>query len=93
MALGRERACIMYGRVYVLPAARHRSINQRRGDGDVGVVTSHVPGLPSSGRDGRRIWHDLVVISTPGHLSARRQVQQVAGLVVLPRPRLPKGCQ
>ena len=93
VALGSERAGIMYRDVYVLPPSRNRTADQRRGEGDVGVVTSDVPGLPSTGSDGRRARHNVVIVAAPGHLSARCQMQQVAGLEVLPRPGLPERGQ
>src|SRR5262249_4936215 len=53
--LGGEGAGVVDRDIDILPAARHRAVDQGGHDGDVGVVTAHVPGVAATGGDGRGV--------------------------------------
>ena len=90
---GGQGAGLVHRGVDVLPLARDRPIQQGRSSGHHRKVAPHVPGLPAAGSDGRRVRLLLLRVPAARHLTARRQVEQVAGRVVLPRPILTKGGQ
>ena len=88
---GGEGTGLVYGDIDILPAARDRAVDQGGHDGDVGVVTAHVPGITTTRGDGRGTRRVHLVIAAGGHLAARRHVQQVRGQVVPPGAGLAEG--
>src|SRR6266705_2852962 len=91
--LGGESAGLVDRGIDILPATRDRAVDQGGHDGDVGVVTAHVPGIATTGGDGRGTRRVHLVIAAGGHLATRRHVQQVRGQVVPPRAGLAEGSQ
>ena len=84
---------LVHGGIDILPLAGHVPITHRRHDGDIRKMTTDVPGIAATGSDRRCIGDILRVVAAAPHLPARRQLQQIRGLIIAPRPGLPKGRQ
>jgi len=79
--------------VDVLAFAAGIPVKKSGHDTHVGVVAADVPGVAAAGGDGRRVGDIVGVVSRRCHLTAGRQVGQIAGEIVAPRSRLPEWRQ
>src|SRR5262245_32092958 len=78
-SLGGESTGLVDRDIDILPSPSHRAVDQGSHDGDVGVVTAHVPGIAPTGGNRRGVRRVRLIIAAGGHLATRRHVQQISG--------------